>query len=210
MDNLDEKLAFLKTWLGTGSINVFGLPMSGKDTVGIRLAEALGARFLSSGLILREYEKATGEDLTQSGQLTPTDAFYDIVLPYFDREDLRNSALVLSSVGRWSGEENQILATAESSGHEIKAVVLLQVSEADVTNRWETANLLNDRGNRVDDQSKEIFERRISEFKIKTLPVIFHYRELGLLVEVTADKTRDEVFLNLVDQLYHFATTHNH
>ena len=50
---MDEKIQFIKEWLGTGSINIFGLPFSGKDTVGVRLAEDLGGRFLSSGMILR-------------------------------------------------------------------------------------------------------------------------------------------------------------
>ena len=39
--NLIDKLAKIKAWLGTGSLNVFGLPMSGKDTVGERLAFCL-------------------------------------------------------------------------------------------------------------------------------------------------------------------------
>ena len=40
---MEAKIAKIKTWLGTGSINIFGLPMSGKDTQGIKLAEALNA-----------------------------------------------------------------------------------------------------------------------------------------------------------------------
>ena len=48
--NLIDKLAMIKSWLGTGSLNVFGLPMSGKDTVGERLAKDLDAKFLSSGI----------------------------------------------------------------------------------------------------------------------------------------------------------------
>ena len=30
---MEEKITVIKQWLGTGSINVFGLPFSGKDTV---------------------------------------------------------------------------------------------------------------------------------------------------------------------------------
>ena len=58
---MEEKVAKTREWLGTGSINVFGLPFSGKDTVGLRLAELLGAKFLSSGLILRAAEKEDKE-----------------------------------------------------------------------------------------------------------------------------------------------------
>ena len=103
MENNSQKIETIKNWLGTGSINLFGLPMSGKDTVGIRLAELLGAKFLSSGLIIRAREEETGKDYTKKGQLAPTDVFFDLVLPYFSREDLKPFPLILSSVGRWSG-----------------------------------------------------------------------------------------------------------
>ena len=56
---MEEKIQKIKEWLGTGSINIFGLPMSGKDTQGIRLAEAIGAKFLSSGMIIRAMEQET-------------------------------------------------------------------------------------------------------------------------------------------------------
>ena len=95
--NLSEKLVKIKNWLGTGSLNIFGLPMSGKDTVGMRLAEDLQAKFLSSGIIIRAYEAEQNEDMTGSGKLIPTNTFYDIILPYFSREELRNDSLVLSS-----------------------------------------------------------------------------------------------------------------
>ena len=82
---MEEKIAKIKAWLGTGSINVFGLPMSGKDTQGIRLAEALDAKFLSSGMIIRSMEKKAQLNTTGNGELTPTDLFYEWVLPYLER-----------------------------------------------------------------------------------------------------------------------------
>ena len=204
-----EKLAAIKDWLGTGSINIFGLPMSGKDTVGVRLAEELGAKFLSSGLIIRAMEKANREHITDRGELAPTDLFFDLVLPYFDREELRESALVLSSIGRWKGEEDRVMKAAENSGHEIKAAVVLNVSEADVEERWKTVQsseeASRERGFRSDDHQKEVFQKRISEFREKTMPVVLKYKQLGLLVEVRADADRNTVYTSLVDALYNFS-----
>lgn len=205
MNDLGTKLVAIKEWLGTGSINIFGLPMSGKDTVGLRFAETIGAKFLSSGLIIRAYEEQVGKNMTSSGALIPTDTFYDLILPYFGRGDLKPFPLVLSSVGRWSGEEIEVMNVAKDSGHEIKAAVLLQVSEQDVFNRWEAAHLLGDRGMRADDKDKEVFDRRIAEFRIKTMPVIRTYQNLGLLVEVNADQDRDAVLTDFIDKIYNFA-----
>ena len=202
--NLNEKLEKIKSWLGTGSLNIFGLPMSGKDTVGMRLAEDLQAKFLSSGIIIRAYEAEQNEDMTGSGKLIPTNTFYDIILPYFSREELRNDSLVLSSVGRWSGEEDKIMEAAKAGGHEIKAVIMLDLTEEEVKNRFETAKDLNDRGERADDASIEIFETRLAEFREKTMPVLNHYDELKMLVKVPAIGSRDEVYTNVINLLIEF------
>ena len=202
--NLIDKLAKIKAWLGTGSLNVFGLPMSGKDTVGERLAKDLGAKFLSSGIIIRAFEVEQNQNMTGSGQLIPTNTFYDIILPYFSREEMKNDSLILSSVGRWSGEEDKIMEAAKNGGHEIKAVVLLDLTEADVKNRFEAVKRLNDRGERADDANLEIFETRIREFNEKTVPVLNHYDELKLLIRVPADGSRDEVYSSVVDKLVEF------
>ena len=202
--NLNEKLKKIKSWLGTGSLNIFGLPMSGKDTVGMRLAEDLQAKFLSSGIIIRAYEAEQNEDMTGSGKLIPTNTFYDIILPYFSREELRNDSLVLSSVGRWSGEEDKIMEAAKAGGHEIKAVVMLDLTEEEVKNRFEAAKELNDRGERADDANIEVFETRLAEFREKTMPVLNHYDELKMLVKVPASGSRDEVYTNVIDRLVKF------
>ena len=202
--NLNEKIEKIKSWLGTGSLNIFGLPMSGKDTVGMRLAEDLQAKFLSSGIIIRAYEAEQNEDMTGSGKLIPTNTFYDIILPYFSREELRNDSLVLSSVGRWSGEEDKIMEAAKAGGHEIKAVVLLDLTEEEVKNRFEAAKELNDRGERADDVNIEVFETRLAEFREKTMPVLNHYDELKMLVKVPASGSRDEVYTNVIDRLVEF------
>ena len=202
--NLNEKLEKIKSWLGTGSLNIFGLPMSGKDTVGMRLAEDLQAKFLSSGIIIRAYEAEQNEDMTGSGKLIPTNTFYDIILPYFSREELRNDSLVLSSVGRWSGEEDKIMEAAKAGGHEIKAVVLLNLTEEEVKNRFEAAKQLNDRGERADDANIDVFETRLAEFREKTMPVLNHYDELKMLVKVPASGSRDEVYTSVIDRLVEF------
>jgi adenylate kinase len=204
---MEDKINSIKQWLGTGSINIFGLPMSGKDTQGIKIAEALGAKFLSSGMIIRAMEAETKQNLTGSGNLIPTNTFYDWVLPYFERRDLFNYPLILSSIGRWQGEEIQVMSVASGSGHEIKAVIVLNISEADVENRFKAAQTLQDRGERQDDKDLQVFHNRLQEFRTKTIPVIQHYSSLGLLIEVKGDQSREAVFNDIINKLYLKATT---
>ena len=204
---MDDKLQFIKDWLKTGSINIFGLPMSGKDTVGVRLAEDLGARFLSSGMIIRAMEEETKNNMTKNGELIPTDLFYEWILPYFARDDLRNNALILSSVGRWSGEENEVMESAKNAGHEIKAAIILDVSEDDVMKRWEIVHNLGDEARTVreDDKDPETFKVRIKEFNEKTRPVLQHYNDLGLLIHIKGDEERNAVYQETINALYNFA-----
>lgn len=198
---MDEKVEKIKQWLGSGSINIFGLPMSGKDTVGKRLATLLGGEFLSSGDIIRDYELRQNDHMIENGELIPTNKFYDIVLPHFYTEALVDKPLVLSSIGRWEGEEDEVMKYTKDSGHEIKAVIYLKLKEEDVRNRWAAAKELGDRGLRGDDADPAVFETRIEEFHEKTEPVLKHYNKLNLLLEVDASGTRDEVFDNVMNAL---------
>ena len=136
--------------------------------------------------------------------MIPTDIFYEWVLPYFEREDLKKYPLILSSIGRWFGEEDTVLETAEKAGHPIKAAVLLNISEADVIDRLQKLQILNDRGLRQDDKDLTVFKNRLEEFNAKTMPVIEHYKKLGLLVNVNGDQSREEVFAEMIDKLYDY------
>ncbi len=202
---MEEQVQQIKAWLGTGSINIFGMPMSGKDTVGVRLAETIGGKFLSSGIIVRAVEASTKQNVTTEGKLMPSNLFYDWVLPYFEKPELWDYPLILSSIGRWAGEEDQVMSVAKASGHPIRAAVMLELSEADVMGRWEAAKMLGDRGLRADDAKPEIFQTRIREYREKTIPVLKHYQELGLLLPVKASASRDQVFQNVVKALADFA-----
>ncbi len=203
---MEEKIEKIKEWLGTGSINIFGLPMSGKDTQGMMLAQTLEAKFLSSGEIIREKEAETKKGYTDDGSLIPTNVFYEWVLPYFEKPELFKTPLILSSIGRWFGEENAVMSAAAGAGHEIMAVILLDVSEVEVETRFETSKILNDRGDRKDDDSIEVFRNRLKEFREKTLPVLYHYRDLDLLIEVNGAQKREDVFNEIVEKLYEKAS----
>lgn len=184
--------------LGTGSINIFGLPFSGKDTHGNELATLLGGTLISGGDILRsDVGPQHIKDLIAQGYLAPTDEYVQIITPYFKQEKYRSVPLILSSVGRWSGEEKSIVEAAKSSGHELKAVIYLKVSEKEVHRRWKLA----ERG-RHDDKELHILENRFIEFNEKTIPVIEYYREQGLLIEIDAMPSKADVTSDILHKLY--------
>lgn len=206
--NDDAKRTIIKTWLGTGAINVFGVPFAGKDTQGQKLADLLDAPLLGGGDILRNsvIPEAIKAELAQ-GNLIPTDDYMRIVLPYLSQTKYAGSPLILSSVGRWQGEEQGVLQATAAAGHEIKAVIYLRLDAEQVVARWRAAKELADRSERSDDASEEVLAKRLDEFATKTLPVIDEYRRRDLLIEIDGSGSIDEIFTTIVDCLVERAKT---
>ena len=197
----------IRNWIGTGSINIFGKPFSGKDTVGNRLAAELQGVLLSSGEILRQAQ-SNDENLKNemnSGALANTDKFRSIVLPYFAKEELKDKPLIMSSIGRWEGEEIDVIKAAEAAGHPIKVALELVISEEEMEKRRQAALESGDRGSRGDDNSEEVLQKRIDEFNEKTLPVLATYEKMGLLVRVQTDSDRDTVFRRVLEAISDFS-----
>lgn len=206
MQNLSpEQLTTIANWLGTGSINIFGLPFAGKDTHGRELAKLFDGVILGGGDILRNsiipehVERAMHE-----GKLIPISDYIDIVLPYLSRDEFRDKPLVLSSVGRWFGEEKGVLEAAKMSSHPIKAVVYLKLKQEVSYERWKKSQDKSDRSARSDD-AEHLLEVRFKEFREKTLPVIEAYRQLSLLIEVDGIPSKAEVSRKILEGLYDHA-----
>jgi adenylate kinase len=203
-----KQITVISDWLGTGAINVFGLPFAGKDDQTNRLAKLFSGPKIGSGDIFRAGITPEIKSYFDEGKLMPSDLFVQMVLPYLGQQSLQGKPLLLSSVGRWYGEENGVMQALEEAHHPLKAVIYLVVSREDALNRLRKSKDLGDRGNR-DDDDEQLLLTRFEEFETKTMPVIDHYRELGLLIEIDATKSREEVQTNILDALAGRATTNN-
>lgn len=203
---MEEKIAVIKAWLQTGSVDIFGSPLAGKDTLSSKLTQTLNGALVGGGRILRDNkmpdyikkEMATGE-------LIPIDDYLKIVMPYLSQEEFRDRPLILNSIGRWHGEEDVVMYVAEQSGHPLKAVIFIQIDEDHAIKRLRQSKIDGDRGQRHDDSETKL-SIRLREFKEKTLPVIESYKELGLLIEIDGTKTREEVFAETIEKLYQKAS----
>jgi adenylate kinase len=198
---MEEHIRQVKQWLQHGSINIFGKPFAGKDTQGQILAELLDGELIAGGDILRSYhDQEQINRLMSTGNLFPTDLYLQIVLPYLSRPEIANKPLMLSAVGRLSGEETVIMKATHDSGHPIKAVVLMDLSEQEVWRRFEESLKQHDRGDRADDH-REVLQNRLKKYEEKTQPVISFYRQQGLLVEVDGSLPREEVTKVIFERL---------
>jgi adenylate kinase len=204
---MDTQTQTIANWLGTGSINFFGRPFAGKDTQGSKLADLFGGVLIAGGDILRHYpDQAELEQVLAAGGIIPTDLYLKIVLPYLSLPDFQQKPLMLSSVGRLQGEETTIMAATTSSGHPIKAVVLLQLTEDQVWQRFDESMANHDRGERTDDH-RQVLANRLNKFRDKTMPVIEFYRRQGLLIEIDGTLAREAVTSEIIKSLAQRAAT---
>lgn len=201
-----QKLTAIRTWLGSGSINIFGRPFAGKDTHGRELVTLFDGALLGGGDILRNSVIPEHvRELIHAGKLAPTEDYINIVLPYLSRAEFAGKPLILSSVGRWHGEEEGVLQATEEAGHPVKAVVYLDISEEAVHERWEKKMHIGERGSRHDD-TEEALATRLEEYREKTLPVIEFYKSNGLLIDIDSTLSKKAVLDNIIDALYERAT----
>lgn len=206
-----EKIDHLRQWLGTGSINIFGIQFSGKDTLGYKLTEIFNAKFISSGDVMRDVFAAktnTDDKIWQAsrigsltGQLMPTEEFKEMIVRRLSQPDLNGKPLILSTVGRWIGEEQPVINALKASDHDTKAVILINISEDEAWRRW---HLVHDtrNGGRDDDIDEQKVARRISEFKTKTSPVIEVYKNMGILLNIDGEQPKEKVLQDVIDALY--------
>jgi len=200
-----KQISAISDWLGSGSINIFGLPFAGKDDQTGRLQELFGGQKLGGGDILRASLTPEIKSYLDAGKLIPSELYVEVVLPYLSQPELEGKPLLLSSVGRWYGEEDGVMEVLSEANHPLKAVIYLVVSRTDALKRLDKSKDIGDRGERNDDDER-LLETRFEEFEQKTMPVIDHYRELGLLVEIDATKSREEVRDDILTQLYTLAS----
>jgi adenylate kinase len=203
---MDKKIQTIQNWLGSGSINIFGRPFAGKDTQGEKLAEFFGGELMAGGDILRSYhDQSKIKELMSTGELFPSDFYLNIILPYLSKVEIRDKPLILSSIGRLKGEETTILQAAKESGHDIKAVIALNLSEDEVMNRFRESRNLGDRGQREDD-NHDVLKNRLTRYREQTISVIGFYKENGLLIEVDGSQPRKQVTEEIINKLYEKAS----
>jgi adenylate kinase len=201
MEITEKQREQISDWLGTGSLNFFGRPFAGKDSQGSIMVELFGGNLLGGGDILRNSVIPDRvKEYLRIGELIPSEDYVNIVLPYLSQKHLADQPLMLSSVGRWHGEEEGVINALEQANHPLKGVIYIDLSEEDVKARWETHEHHKARADRHDD-SLEILETRFKEFSEKTLPVIEFYREKNMLIEVNGNQLREEVTKDILNAL---------
>jgi adenylate kinase len=172
-----------------GNIVLLGPPGSGKGTLGKQLVQKYGYTLISTGDILREEKKSGSEigkkinDILGKGNLVPDEIVNQIV-----ENKLKNfeGQFILDGFPR-TVIQGQFLDTIAHIG----LVIYLEVSDNTIRER------ILERGKtsgREDDQSIDIIDRRILQYKTETKPLIDFYGDKKILATIDGEKSIKEVF----------------
>lgn len=198
---MEQPIQTIKQWLGTGSINIFGLPFAGKDTQGRVLADQLNGVLLSGGDILRHNENNQElQRIMAAGEIIPSALWEQLVVPVFSNPAYSQNPLILSEVGRMEGEQQIVERATLAAHHEQKAVILLTLEDAEIWNRFTAAMQEHDRGDRADDR-REVLQTRLDSYHEKVMPVIEYYRAKGMLIEVDGSLSKQGVTNEIITRL---------
>ena len=199
-------------------ILLLGAPGAGKGTQSKRLAETYGVEHVTTGDALRankdmETEYGTPRSFMEKGELVPDAVVNEIVEAALADAD----GYVLDGYPRNLSQAEYLTEITD-----LDAVIYLRVAESELVERLTGRRVCDDCGTNFhvkfnqpeeegvcddcggelvqrDDDTEETVRERLSVFEENTEPVIEHYRDEGVLVEVDGEQTPDEVFEDIRD-----------
>ncbi len=207
-------------------IVLLGPPGAGKGTQAEVLAEQTGLAHISSGDIFRENIKAQTElgMLAQSfmnrGELVPDDVTIAMIRERLSRPDCTKGA-ILDGFPRTPAQAQALSQMLAGLNGQVISVPYISVPEdvliARLSGRWtcraqghiyhslynppKIAGVCDEDGSELyqrDDDQPATVERRIRVYLEQTSPLIAHYRQAGLLVEVDGTQPIEHVTQDLL------------
>jgi adenylate kinase len=210
---------------------LLGPPGCGKGTQAKLLSRRMGLEHIGTGDLLRaaiQAETPVGlqaKSFVEAGQLVPDEVVNALVAERFRRED-RPEKFVLDGYPRRVEQAMFLDPVLEEVGLPLTAVLLIQVPDAEITNRvtgrWSCpkpgckatyntqknpprkAGICDDCGTvlvqRADDKVETV-EARLVVYHRDTVSLIPHYRAQGLLREVPGEGEIEAVYRNLLQAM---------
>ncbi len=176
-------------------IVLFGIQGSGKGTQAKRMAAEFGYDIFEAGGELRTIA-ASGSPLGETvksyidqGHLVPHEIIMQVVKEAISKRS-KDTKILFDGIPRDDAQMNDFNAMMMEMGRDFRVIhFLLSREEAvkRILGRAETEG-------RADDANHDIINRRMDTFEQKTRPVIAQYEVKGIVAEIDASKSVDEVY----------------
>lgn len=175
---------------------IFGGPGSGKGTQSARLIDNYGLYHISTGELLREHIKnstdigKTANEYISKGQLIPDDLMISIIEEVLEKEAKDKKGVILDGFPRTIHQAEALEKFLKSRGSDIHAVIGLEVSDDELTDR-----LLKraEESGRSDD-NPETIKKRLDVYHNQTTPLREHYISKEKYIPINGEGNVDDIF----------------
>ncbi len=204
-----------------------GPPGSGKGTQAAKLIEKVQVAHISTGDILRENVKlgtALGlkaKEFMDAGKLVPDDLIVEMMRQRLQKDDCARG-FILDGFPRTVAQAEALEKMLNELDMKLDAVILFKVSDEVVVERLsgrrgcrQCGAIYHTRFNpsssgdscqicggelyQRDDDREEVIRKRLDVYHSQTAPLVGYYGERGLLLEVDAGRSSDEVLKTILD-----------
>lgn len=173
---------------------LLGPPGAGKGTQSEAIASTFSIPHISTGDIFRanvKGETPLGKEASgymSRGGLVPDDVVNRMVADRLRQADAE-AGFLLDGYPRTVGQAYTLGGMLAMMDESLDLVLHFLVAEEELAARIAKRQAEENR----DDDAAAVFERRMTEYRAQTTDLIPHYRDIGLLVDVDAVGTVDEV-----------------
>ncbi len=179
---------------------IFGPPGAGKGTQAGLIAEKYHLAHLSSGDILRA-ELSHGElgakikAFQDAGELVPD----SLVIAMMEKAilDTRNGGFILDGFPRTIEQSKALDGFLEVNGMKLNAILNLELSEAEATERVLTRGKTSGRS----DDNAETAKARFTVYHNQTAPILEHYKAQGKVINIDGRPSIEEVSQTIFNEL---------
>jgi len=184
---------------------VLGPQGAGKGTQAKRVAAEYEIPHVSTGDMFRAAIAADTPigrrvaPILASGGLVPDDVTVELIRSRLGEPDARRG-FVLDGFPRNLAQSEALDGMLVDIGRRLDAILYLDLSDEVATARLQKRAVDE---NRPDD-TPEVIARRLAIYHSETEPIVEHYRATGKLVPLHAERTIDEVWLEIQDALQRF------
>ena len=174
-----------------------GPPGCGKGTQSKILSQETGFLHVSTGEILRNSENPEIKDMMKTGHLLP-DKIVANELEEFIKLNVDSKGFIFDGYPRNLDQDEFFEKICSQNGLEIANIFYLNVPEEELKKRIEERSKTS---GRADDSDPKAFEKRMEEYREKTLPMIKKLKKSKSFYEIDGKQELEEITDDILDNL---------
>ena len=181
------------------NIVIFGAPGSGKGTQSDLIIEKYGLNHISTGDVLRNEMKngtplgQTARQYIDEGKLVPDSLIIDMLAKVYDSFGNEHKGVIFDGFPRTVPQAEALKKMLAECGHEVAALIELDVPEDELMSRLVKRGLESGRS----DDNEETIKKRLDVYHNQTSPLIDWYEKEGLRRPINGLGALDRIFADI-------------